>query len=144
VTERRLSRRAALQLMASTAGMALVAACGAAQQGPPAPAPPAPTVFATAAATRPSGQPISGGTLRVALPADLATLDGHTRTPQSLASIWLIYDRLTAYDDNLKPQPMLAESWDVSSDFKQVKFNLRKGVQFHTGRELTRLARSTR
>jgi peptide/nickel transport system substrate-binding protein len=32
---------------------------------------------------------------------------------------------------------MLAESWDVSSDFKQIKLNLRKGVQFHTGRELT-------
>ena len=73
----------------------------------------------------------------MSLPADLATLDGHTRTPQSLASIWLIYDRLTAYDAKLVPQPMLAESWELSSDFKQVKFNLRKGVQFHSGREFT-------
>jgi peptide/nickel transport system substrate-binding protein len=32
---------------------------------------------------------------------------------------------------------MLAETWDITPDFKQVKFNLRKGVQFHTGRELT-------
>src|ERR1700730_3383462 len=132
MTEQRLTRRAVLQLMASTAGTASVAACGTAQQSPPAPAPPA-----AATATPPSGQPISGGTLRLALPADLATLDGHTRTPQSLASIWLIYDRLTAYDDKLKPQPILAESWVVSSDFKQNKFNLRKGVQFHTGRELS-------
>ena len=32
---------------------------------------------------------------------------------------------------------MLAESWDVSSDLTQFKLNLRKGVQFHTGREFT-------
>ena len=46
-------------------------------------------------------------------------------------------DRLTSYDANLKPQPMLAESWEFSNDFKQLKLNLRKGVQFHSGRELT-------
>jgi peptide/nickel transport system substrate-binding protein len=32
---------------------------------------------------------------------------------------------------------MLAESWDVNSDARQVKLNLRKGVQFHSGREMT-------
>ena len=47
------------------------------------------------------------------------------------------YDRLTAYDEKLQPQPMLAESWDLSTDAKQIKFNLRKGVQYHSGRELT-------
>jgi peptide/nickel transport system substrate-binding protein len=51
---------------------------------------------------------------------------------------WIgVYDRLTVYDDQLKPQPMLAESWDISTDARQIKFNLRKGVQFHSGRELT-------
>jgi peptide/nickel transport system substrate-binding protein len=52
-------------------------------------------------------------------------------------SIGSVYEKLTAYDDSLKPQPLLAESWDFSADAKQLKFNLRKGVQFHTGRELT-------
>src|SRR5260370_33972805 len=32
---------------------------------------------------------------------------------------------------------MLAERWEISSDAKQVKLNLRKGVQFHSGREMT-------
>ena len=51
---------------------------------------------------------------------------------------WIgVFDRLTVYDDKLKPQPMLAESWDVSTDCKQIKLNLRKGVQFHSGREFT-------
>ena len=44
---------------------------------------------------------------------------------------------LTAYDLQLKPQPMLAESWELSPDATQVKLNLRKGVQWHNGRELT-------
>ncbi|MBO0883861.1 MAG: ABC transporter substrate-binding protein, partial [Mycobacterium sp.] len=32
---------------------------------------------------------------------------------------------------------MLAEAWDISSDQTQLKFNLRHGVQFHSGREFT-------
>jgi peptide/nickel transport system substrate-binding protein len=53
-------------------------------------------------------------------------------------AVWIgVFERLTTYDDKLRPQPMLAESWEVSSDAKQIKFNLRKGVQFHSGRELT-------
>ena len=66
---------------------------------------------------------------------DLAHLDGQ-RSPAPSTSL-LAFDRLIDYDDKLKPQPMLAESWDVSSDLKQIKLNLRKGVQFHTGREFT-------
>jgi peptide/nickel transport system substrate-binding protein len=47
------------------------------------------------------------------------------------------HGRLITYDDKLVPQPQLAESWDFSTDAKQLKLNLRKGVQFHTGREFT-------
>ena len=32
---------------------------------------------------------------------------------------------------------MLAESWDIDSNFTSLQFRLRQGVQFHTGRELT-------
>ena len=42
-----------------------------------------------------------------------------------------------SYDDQLLPQPELAESWDVSQDFKQMKINLRKSVVWHNGREFT-------
>jgi peptide/nickel transport system substrate-binding protein len=48
-----------------------------------------------------------------------------------------VFDQLSFYNDKLEPQPMLAESWDISPDFKQVKLNLRKSVQFHSGREFT-------
>ncbi len=80
--------------------------------------------------------PRAGGQLRSGQIGDIVTLDPHFLQPSS-ESVWLSYDRLTAYDQNLEPQPMLAESWELSSDAKQLKLNLRHGVQFHTGREFT-------
>src|SRR5688572_24966710 len=165
-----LSRRAALRLFVSGAGMALLAACGpAAVPAPPPTAAPAakpatpapaatsapgaaaaPTTAPAAAAPQPTSvtvstpapkpaaaQPKLGGTLRFAATADVPNLDGHQRSAALQDTVWTAYDRLIRYDAEGKAQPMLAESWDVTPDFKQVKFNLRKGVQFHTGRELT-------
>ena len=40
-------------------------------------------------------------------------------------------------DSSLNPHPALAESWDVDKDFTTATFHLKKGVMFHTGRELT-------
>jgi peptide/nickel transport system substrate-binding protein len=68
---------------------------------------------------------------------DLTQLEGQLIIPGALDTLWQVYDRLTAYDDKLQPQPMLAESWEVTPDAKQITLHLRKGVQFHTGRELT-------
>src|SRR5262249_38762094 len=39
--------------------------------------------------------------------------------------------------DNLRPIPSLAESWDVAPGGLSYTFHLRRGVQFHDGRELT-------
>jgi peptide/nickel transport system substrate-binding protein len=143
-----LSRRSALRLLGAVGGVSIVAACA-----PPAPsapptsasvaapaggaAAPGTTPAAGGAATPAAATPKTGGTLRVAIPADPASLDGHLFAAGRFDTTWLIYDRLTEYDLNLKPQPMLAESWDISSDNKQIKLNLRKGVTFHDGRELT-------
>jgi peptide/nickel transport system substrate-binding protein len=52
-------------------------------------------------------------------------------------SSWNVFEGLTSYDPDLKPIPKLAESWDLASDWSQVKLNLRKGVQWHSGREFT-------
>jgi peptide/nickel transport system substrate-binding protein len=51
--------------------------------------------------------------------------------------LWSVFDRLTAFDLNIKPQPQLAESWDINAGYTQFTLKLRKGVQFHTGREFT-------
>ena len=64
-------------------------------------------------------------------------MDGHTSSSILSITVSNAFDRLIAYDVKAQPRPMLAESWDVSSDFKEVKLNLRKGVTWHNGRELT-------
>jgi peptide/nickel transport system substrate-binding protein len=41
------------------------------------------------------------------------------------------------YDAKLVPQPSPAESWQLAPDATALTITLRKGVKFHTGRELT-------
>jgi peptide/nickel transport system substrate-binding protein len=151
-----LSRRAALRLLGASAGVALLAACTPAPQvAAPTSAPPAAAPTPASAATPAAGsaatvsvaaptpaagnaaQPRRGGTARYSIQADLSSIDGHVRTPGAVDSLWLAFDRLTTYDEKLVPQPMLAESWDLSPDYKQVTFKLRKSVTFHSGREFT-------
>lgn len=122
---------------------------------PPTSAPAAPAAAAPTAAPKPAeakpaaeakptappaaAQPKPGGTLKIITSTDFGArgLDPWGISPTSFDTLWNVYDPLTRYDEKLQPQPMLAESWEVSSDFKQIKLNIRKGVQFHTGRELT-------
>ncbi|MBV9326202.1 MAG: ABC transporter substrate-binding protein [Chloroflexi bacterium] len=135
----RISRRTALTLITSGLGTVALAAC--APTAPSAPAasvstPGAPAGGQPAAATTSAGAdstPKSGGTLRYGATDDVNRLDPHFR----LGDVYYtVYDRLTQFDLNHNPQPMLAESWDVSSDFTTIQFHLRKGVQFHNGAEL--------
>jgi peptide/nickel transport system substrate-binding protein len=161
---RQFSRRGALGAILSGAGAAVLTACGlstpatpAATQAPPEPTTAPPTAkpaaqatpassAATAQATsmpaapaaipKPAAPPKSGGTLRFGQIGDLVNLDPHFNQGSS-ENTWLPYDRLTTYDPSFQPHPMLAESWDVNSDATQVKLNLRKGVLFHSGREMT-------
>jgi len=141
-----MTRRSVLLAMTSLAGGLLLTACdaGAPSQRTSSTAVPiapaaagSPVSVSTSTASNPSTQPRTGGILRHAIPADITTLEPSSFTPQGMETSWLVFDRLTIYDQSLKPQPMLAESWDVNPDYTQFKLNLRRGVQFHTGRELT-------
>ena len=44
-----------------------------------------------------------------------------------------VWESLTYLDNELNPQPQLAESWEVSPDGKVWTFRLRKNVKFHDG-----------
>jgi ABC-type transport system substrate-binding protein len=102
-------------------------------RAPPAAPAPAATVATT---TQPSAaQPKTGGTLRWGLLGNIVTLDGHNYG--GTTHIFHVFDRLIVLDEQLNWQPRLAESWDINKDFTQIKLSLRKGVQFHSGRELT-------
>ena len=48
-----------------------------------------------------------------------------------------IFDGLVSYDQDYKPQPQLAESWEESADGKTITFHLRKGVLWHDGTPFT-------
>jgi peptide/nickel transport system substrate-binding protein len=134
---RQVSRRAFLGVVGLGGGAVVLGACAPIA---PAVAPTAPAAAApkpAAAATPAAAQPKTGGQLVAAKLGDVANLDGHYWSPNGGLHVWLAYDTLARYDENLKPQPQLAESWDVSSDLKQITLNLRKGVTYHSGREFT-------
>ncbi|NBF39169.1 MAG: ABC transporter substrate-binding protein, partial [Spirochaetes bacterium] len=49
-----------------------------------------------------------------------------------------MYDTLVSLkEDSSDPQPLLAESWEISDDGLTYTFNLREGVSFHNGEALT-------
>jgi oligopeptide transport system substrate-binding protein len=48
-----------------------------------------------------------------------------------------VWDGLVKYNpETLEAEPSIAESWDISDDNLVYTFNLKKGVKFHSGREL--------
>ncbi len=140
-----VSRRTFLAYVAGVAvGLPLIAACAptapsASPTSAPAPAGAAPTskpaaasapapaitgggaasTPAPAAQQRPQSQPKSGGTLRAATVGEFVNIDGHYYSPKAGLAMWMIYDTLTRYDDDLKVQPMLAESWEQCSVDRQ-------------------------
>jgi peptide/nickel transport system substrate-binding protein len=146
-----VSRRAFLTIFGASTGAVVLAACGGAAApsvptAAPASAPTAasaskPAATTPAAAGQPTAattaQPRSGGTLQAARLGDVANLDGHYWSPNGGLHVWMAYDTLARYDQSLKPQPQLAESWDVSPDGKQITVKLRQGVTYHSGREFT-------
>ena len=82
--------------------------------------------------------PRRGGTLRFGNVGEFLSLEPQTIRPGGIMDqLFCMWDQLIAVDSNQQPQPMLAESWEISDNSQQIKFNLRKGVQFHTGREMT-------
>jgi len=139
------TRRSFLRHLGLTsAGLALLAACGppaAPPAGPASTAPPAAAgapVATTAAkpAEAAAGAPKRGGTLRVGLIVDVATLDPHLSGSKVDRQVYHnLYDPLVILDDKLGIQPNLAESWQ-NPDPKTLILKLRSGVKFHDGTEL--------
>lgn len=66
--------------------------------------------------------------------ADATTLDPHNTTDsQSDQVIWMLYNALIRYDENMQFVPDLATSWSAADDDLTWTFNLREGVRFHDG-----------
>ena len=81
---------------------------------------------------------VRGGTLRAIIlpePAHLCT--GINPASANVIVAANIFDALVVYDEKMQLQPSLATSWEIASDGKSIRFNLRKGVKWHDGVDFT-------
>jgi peptide/nickel transport system substrate-binding protein len=94
--------------------------------------------LAVALAAHPSVAQKKGGDAVIAQPAGTNTLDPHFTASAAARNMMLgMYETLMAIDENTAPIPHLAEKVDVAEDGLTYRFTLRKGVKFHTGKEMT-------
>lgn len=78
-----------------------------------------------------------GGVLRATMPGQPPTLDPLMTTTVVSAEISRhIFETLLAFDANMQPVPVLAESYEVSEDGTLYTFYLRQGILFHNGKEM--------
>jgi peptide/nickel transport system substrate-binding protein len=113
---------------AAPAATAAAAKPAATPSGPPA----------TSAAPAPAAaQPKRGGRLTVGQNYDVVNFDPAGINSTQFEIFDQIFGTLTRLDENLKPQPELAESWELSSDHKRIQLKLRGGATFHSGKEVT-------
>src|SRR5882724_6014662 len=78
-----------------------------------------------------------GGTLRISATFGFSTINpvAHISGAEWLATRWL-YSNLTRLNVKREVVPDLAESWAASDGGRAWTFKLRRGVQFHLGREV--------
>jgi len=85
-----------------------------------------------------SGGPPHDNVVRILLSADPASLSLLGKVDSNGERINLqLTDSLVQYDADLRLQPRVAESWDLSDDRKSVTFRLRDGVRWHDGTPVT-------
>jgi peptide/nickel transport system substrate-binding protein len=123
----------------ATVASAIVAACGPAATQAPSSAPTtAPGAAVPAPTTAPAVvKPKSGGKITWAINQDPVNLVPFGAIPT--ANHWgkeFMYDSLVEWDKDLNVKPALAEKWSTPDD-KTWIWNLRQGVKFHNGQEVT-------
>ncbi len=147
--EQPISRRHLLKGLAATiavgAVLPLASACGPVSQAPTT-APTQPAAAGKPVGTAaPGAQPVAqqagelkkGGSLKVAILGEPPALDiMFTTATVTRNTAWHMFETLYAPNSKMEPQPFLAEKGDVSSDAKTWTFALRKGIQFHNGKEM--------
>ena len=82
-------------------------------------------------------QEASGGTIVWGVKTEATGIDVQTNGQSPSRQLFnFVYEQLVDLDENLNVVPGLAESWEQVDD-TTYRFNLRQGVQFSNGREMT-------
>lgn len=90
------------------------------------------------AAGAPASNPKRGGTVRFGLDTDILSVNPFQRTLSITKGVGSVaFEGLLTMDRNGDLRPALATGWDVSKDGLTYTFNLRRGVLFHNGKEMT-------
>lgn len=93
--------------------------------------------FSTLAGVPASAQK-SGGTLVQITQPEPPNLASYISTSGPIGQVTAkVFDGLLEYGFDLKPQPSLAEKFEVAPDGKSITFKIRQGVKFHDGKPLT-------
>lgn len=161
VDRRSFLKRAAALGLATPAFAGLLAACGSDDDDEPATspteAPPAEATTApeddddepteapeedddeeTTTPSEPAGDGEYGGKLVIATITQPPSFDIHQVTGRAvMMAMWHVYESLFTWDEDYGIMPLLADSWEVSEDDLTHTINLRQGVPFHNGDEMT-------
>lgn len=82
-------------------------------------------------------EPAKGDVLRVAITGDPPTLDGQRSTSNIVGTITQhVFETLFAFDGELKPQPLLVDSYEIDKENLVYTLHLREGVLFHNSDEM--------
>ena len=133
---RRRSPRSRVLVVLAALCLALTGACG--QMAPTSAAPGGESALDS---SRPyggdpaaEGTPVTGGTLRIGMQSESASLDPTVGSAREAASA--VYDSLLRLDERSQPQPYLAEAMTSPDDGRTWLLTLRPGVTFHDGTPL--------
>ncbi len=82
-----------------------------------------------------AGNPVKGGNLVVAQPAEPPGLDPTANTAAAIDRVvWAnVFETLVTVDDQGQILPGLAKEWNISTDGNVYTFSLRAGVKYHNG-----------
>ncbi|MHB1416782.1 MAG: ABC transporter substrate-binding protein [Chloroflexota bacterium] len=139
-----LSRRKFIRALAvmgfSTAVAGELAACTSPAEPTPAPTAPAAQPGApTAAPTQapPATNSKNGGILKRGWQPPTQLDPAFQTSTSEIAACAQFYDWFVWIDENNKPAPALATSWEPNTSGTEWTFEMRKGVTFHNGKSLT-------
>ena len=84
-------------------------------------------------------EPVSGGTITVAITAEPPGWDPSASTSQEIARVMYnnVFEGLVKFNESGEIVPALATDWTVSDDGLTWTFTVREGIKFHDGSDLT-------